>query len=282
MSEITARADHPQTLSEAACRVLHEASPASKVVLTRQFASAWLNGDITDIGNQAPPIRPERPSRPELKHPHDLPRRGKGKLAGKCAFLHAIAHIELNAIDLAWDIVCRFVDEDMPRSFYDDWVGVALDEAEHFDLLEKCLQALDSGYGALAAHDGLWEAAITTKDDLLERLAIVPMILEARGLDTTPVAVQRLQQAQDFETASVLQKIGDEEMPHVAAGVRWFEFLCERRDLDPVPTFHAIAAARYAGRLKPPFNVAARDQAGMAQAYYQPDETINSDTSTPA
>lgn len=270
----------PENLCDAACRVLNEPSPASKVELTRRFAKSWSDGRLTEIGNQMPPERPQRPGRPALKHPNDLPRRGKGGLTGKRAFLHAIAHIELNAIDLAWDIVCRFVHEDMPRAFYDDWVGVALDEAEHFDLLEDRLQSLESGYGELAAHDGLWEAATTTKNDLLERLAIVPMILEARGLDTTPGAVQRLKQARDFETATLLQKIGDEEVPHVAAGVRWFEYLCERRDLDPVPTFHSIAKTRYAGRLKPPFNEAARNLAGMDQAYYQPEAPARQDKST--
>ncbi len=261
----------PPTLCDAACRVLSAPDPAQKVTLTRCFAAAWQNGTISQIGEQHPPDRPARPARPELKHPNHMPRRGKGGLAGKRAFLHAIAHIELNAIDLAWDLVCRFVHENMPPAFYDDWVAVALDEANHFALLDDRLHSLDAAYGDLAAHDGLWEAALTTRDDLLARLAIVPMILEARGLDITPTAVQRLQQAGDFETAGILEKIGREEMPHVAAGVHWFEFICARRSLAAVPTFRKLAATRYAGRLKPPFNVAARDQAGMDPAYYQAD-----------
>ncbi|NQW01398.1 MAG: ferritin-like domain-containing protein [Rhodospirillales bacterium] len=259
----------PATLCEAACRVLNEPSPAQKVALTRRFAAAWQQGGISQPGRQTPPERPARPARPLLKPPAEMPRRGKGGLAGKCAFIHAIAHIELNAIDLAWDIICRFTDEPMPRAFHDDWVGVAMDEANHFALLEARLNGLDAAYGDLPAHDGLWEAALTTKDDLLARLAVVPLILEARGLDTTPAAVARLIQAGDVETADLFRKIAEEEIPHVAAGLRWFEFLCARRGLAPIPTFHQLAASRYAGRLKPPFNTEARSQAGMDQAYYR-------------
>lgn len=258
----------PDHLCRAAYQILNEAVPERKVTLTRHYAKAWRQGDISEVGDQMPPDRPSRPDRPELKHPNDMPKRGKSGPAGKRAFIHAIAHIELNAIDLAWDIVCRFTNEEMPRAFYDDWVGVALDEAEHFVLLANRLKGLDAKYGDLPAHDGLWEAALTTKDDLLERLAIVPLILEARGLDTTPKAIERLEQARDFESATIIKKIGEEEIPHVAAGIRWFEFLCKRRNIRPVPTFHQIAAQRYAGRIKPPFNTAARDKAGMDEAYY--------------
>ena len=243
----------PKSLSEAALRVLCEPTPADKVDLTRRFAKAWQAGEISDIGSHHPPDRPARPGRPELKPPDQVPRRGKGGIEGKRAFIHAIAHIELNAIDLAWDIVCRFTDEDLPPAFYDDWVGIALDEAEHFDLLLARLHKLGGDYGDLSAHDGLWEAAQTTNDDLAARLALVPMILEARGLDTTPIAVQRFRDSNDQETADILDKIGNEEIPHVAAGVRWFEFLCHRCGIPPVATFHKIVTAQYKGRIKPHF-----------------------------
>ncbi len=197
-----------------------------------------------------------------------MPRRRKGGLAGRQAFVHAIAHIELNAIDLAWDIVARFTDENLPRAFYDDWTGVALDEADHFDMLCRRLGELGCAYGDLPAHDGLWEAAETTADDLLARLAIVPMILEARGLDTTPHAVADLERHDDHETAAILAKIGEEEVPHVAAGVRWFEYLCERRDIEPVAHFHALRQARFKGALKPPFNREMRTKAGMNPEYF--------------
>jgi uncharacterized ferritin-like protein (DUF455 family) len=260
----------PKTLTEAACCVLNEPNPNTKVELTRSFADAWTSGLITGIGTHFPPDRPARPSLPELKHPANMPRRRKTGFQGKRAFIHSIAHIELNAIDLAWDIVCRFVYEDMPNAFYNDWVGVALDEAQHFSMLVSLLNSLEASYGDLAAHDGLWEAANTTKGDLASRLALVPMILEARGLDTIPAAVQRFHDAGDIETMAILDQIGAEEIPHVAAGVRWFEFICNRRGVLSVSTFYEIVSSHYKGCIKPPFNIAARTAAGMSKAYYQP------------
>jgi len=260
--------DIPATLSGAALSVLLEPSAAGKVERTRAYAAAWSERRMTEIGWTNPPDRPARPTRPQLRPPRDMPKRRKGAATGRAAFVHAIAHIELNAIDLAWDVMARFTDEALPKAFYDDWVGVALDEAEHFAMLAARLAELGSGYGDLPAHDGLWQAATDTADDLLARLAVVPMILEARGLDTTPGAVQRLTAAGDKETARLLETIGREEIPHVAAGVRWFEFLCERRGLQPVATFRQLARSRYNGVMKPPFNHAARAAAGMAEPYY--------------
>lgn len=215
------------------------------------------------------PHRPARPEKPQLLLPGEMPKRRKGGEAGRAAFIHAIAHIELNAIDLAWDIVARFVDEDMPDAFYSDWVRVALDEADHFDMLNGRLSAMGMSYGDLPAHDGLWEAAERTSDDLLARLALVPMVLEARGLDTTPKAVADLEKAGDRESADMLAKIGREEVPHVAAGVRWFEYLCARRAIEPITTFHGLVHQRFAGTMKPPFNHEARQLAGMAVGYYE-------------
>jgi len=183
-----------------------------------------------------------------------MPKRKPGGAAGRIAVIHAIAHIELNAIDLAWDIVARFTGEDMPRGFYGDWVQVAVDEADHFDLLDQRLTDLGAAYGDLPAYDGLWEAAETTADDLLARLALVPMVLEARGLDTTPQAVRRFRAGGDDDTADILARIAEEEIPHVAAGVRWFRFLCARRGIDAVATFHALTRQNFNGHLKPPFN----------------------------
>ena len=261
----------PPTLTEAACFVLKEPDPHTKVELTRSFANAWASGLITKVGTQFPPDRPARPDLPKLKHPSEMPRRRKTGFQGKLAFIHSIAHIELNAIDLAWDIVCRFVHEDLPICFYNDFVGIALDESEHFAMLVRRLNSLKTHYGDLAAHDGLWEAADKTKDDLASRLALVPMILEARGLDTSPTAAKRFKNSGDTETAAILDQIGAEEMPHVAAGVRWFEFICKRRGVLSVPTFHDIVTSQYKGRIKPPFNVAARTAAGMSKEYYQPE-----------
>ena len=200
-----------------------------------------------------------------------MPRQRKTGFQGKLAFIHSIAHIELNAIDLAWDIVCRFVHEDLPICFYNDFVGIALDESEHFAMLVRRLNSLKTHYGDFAAHDGLWEAADKTKDDLASRLALVQMILEARGLDTSPTAAKCFEDAGDTETAAILDQIGAEKMPHVAADIRWFEFICKRQGVLSVPTFHEIVTSRYKCKIKPPFNVAARTAAGMPKEYYQPE-----------
>ncbi len=260
----------PRTLSAAAVHVLTTPDKAAKVDLTRAYADAWTAGRIADVGDSTPPERPSRPSKPELLAPNLMPKRAKGSPAGRAAFAHAIAHIEFNAIDLAWDIVARFTHENMPKAFYDDWVATALDEAEHFAMLDRRLGDLGFAYGDLSAHDGLWQAAMDTADDLMARLAVVPMVLEARGLDTTPVAAGKLRRQGDAETADMLEIIGEQEMPHVAAGVRWFEFLAHRRGVATVPTFHAIVRARFVGLLKPPFNAEARLAAGMPAAYYEP------------
>jgi uncharacterized ferritin-like protein (DUF455 family) len=197
-------------------------------------------------------------------------RRNFGSPAGRLALLHALAHIELNAIDLAWDIVARFAGGDLPREFFDDWVGVAAEEAEHFALLAARLEALGGCYGALPAHDGLWEAAAATAHDLLARLAVIPLVLEARGLDVTPEMMLRLQRAGDPESAAVLERIYRDEVGHVAVGVRWFDRLCRASDLDPAAVYRDRVQRYFSGALKPPFNREARDRAGFPAAYYEP------------
>src|SRR5438477_8915985 len=187
-------------LAEAAAAILAAGEPAEKVALSRALAARWRAGGMT-VGHAMPPPRPARPTRPVLCPPRDMPRRRNfGSLAGRIALIHALAHIELNAIDLAWDILARFGDPALPRGFCDDWVGVAAEEAEHFVLLAGRLDALGAGYGDLPAHDGLWEAAAATAHDLLARLAIVPLVLEARGLDVTPGVICRLEGAGDTES----------------------------------------------------------------------------------
>ena len=190
--------------------------------------------------------------------------------AGRIALLHALAHIELNAIDLAWDIIARFASAERLREFYDNWVGVAAEEAEHFALLADRLAALGSAYGELPAHDGLWEAAAETSDDLLARLAVVPLVLEARGLDVTPEMILRLERAGDRDSAAILQRVYQDEIGHVAGGARWFERLCRARGLDPLAAFHDRVRRYFNGVLKAPFNRDARDLAGLAAGYYEP------------
>ena len=197
-------------------------------------------------------------------------RRNLGSPAGRAALLHALAHIELNAIDLALDLLARFAGEDLPRAFCDDWVGVAAEEARHFMLLTRRLGEMGLAYGDLPAHDGLWEAAEATKGDLLARLAVVPLVLEARGLDVTPLMAARLEAAGDRDSARLLRRIAQEEIGHVAIGRRWFEHACRREGLDPVSVFHERVRRCFRGELKPPFNRSAREAAGLTAAFYEP------------
>ena len=197
-------------------------------------------------------------------------RRAGGSLAGRIALLHALAHIELNAIDLAWDVIARFSREALPRDFYDEWVTVAAEEAMHHALVSRRLEALGAGYGDLPAHDGLWEAAQVTAHDLLARLAVVPLVLEARGLDVTPDMILRLKRFGDGESVAALTVIYEDEIGHVATGRRWFEWLCARRGQAPVETYHALVRRYFKGALKPPFNREGRDAAGFAAAFYEP------------
>jgi uncharacterized ferritin-like protein (DUF455 family) len=198
-----------------------------------------------------------------------MPKR-RGGSGGRVALLHALAHIELNAIDLAWDIIARFADDALPRAFYDDWVGVAEEEARHHALLAERLAALGAAYGDLPAHDGLWQAAQATAHDLLARLAVVPLVLEARGLDVTPAMIERLNRFGDAPSAAVLQVIYDDEIGHVAIGMRWFAWLCAERGAEPVATYQNLVRRHFKGALKPPFNRSGRDAAGLAEHYYAP------------
>ena len=195
-------------------------------------------------------------------------RRAFGSAAGQVALLHALAHIELNAIDLAWDLVARFCGEPLPRDFFDDWVGVASDEAVHFELLTERLADFGARYGDLPAHDGLWEAAEATANDLLARLAVVPLVLEARGLDVTPEMAAQLARLGDLQSADVLRRIYCDEIGHVAAGVRWFDELCGARGLIAADVFRERIGHYFKGELKPPFNHEARAAAGFPKHYY--------------
>jgi uncharacterized ferritin-like protein (DUF455 family) len=247
------------------------AEPARKVALTEAAAAGWREGALGEIGNARPPDRPARPPRPLLLPPREMPkRRGGGGTATRIALLHAVAHIELNAIDLAWDLIARFADRAPARAFFDDWVDVAAEEAKHFGLLAARLHALGAAYGDLPAHDGLWEAAAATAGDLLARLAVVPLVLEARGLDVTPAMIARLERAGDRESAALLNIIYAEEIGHVAAGRRWFEHFCAAAGLAAEPTYHRLVRQYFRSALKPPFNAAAREAAGLPAAFYEP------------
>jgi len=258
------------SLSAAACSVLREPSVAGKISLTQEIAGHWFEGSIADIGDVRPPDRPARPAQPELLSPRDMPKRNARGDKGRIALIHAIAHIELNAIDLAWDIIARFTAYDLPRDFYNDWIGVAVDEARHFGLLVNYLSYHGQAYGDFPAHDGLWQAAEDTSHDLLARLAIVPMVLEARGLDTTPPTIAKLREVGDDHAAEILATIAEEEIAHVAAGVRWFNYVCEQQKLEPTKTFQTLVKQHFKGQVKPPFATEAREQAGFSAEYYLP------------
>lgn len=255
-------------LTQAALEVLNTADAGAKADASRAAARWWHDSPGAPVGNAAALERPARSERPPLKPPREMPRRRYSGKRGRIALLHAVAHIELNAIDLAWDLVARFPDTDWPRDFYSDWVRVGDDEARHFTMLRERLQELGADYGDLPAHDGLWEAAHSTRHDPLARLAIVPMVFEARGLDVTPGMISRLERAGDEDSCRLLRLILQEEISHVAAGRRWFEWLCERRGLDPVATWRELVHSSYSSVIKPPFNQTARDEAGIRKAYY--------------
>jgi uncharacterized ferritin-like protein (DUF455 family) len=258
------------SLTEAALAVLNAAEPADKVRLSAMTAAAWRSGNLQTLGAARPPDRPARPSEPQTLPPKQMPKRRLGGEGGKIAMLHALAHIELNAIDLGWDIVARFADQGLPKAFFDDWVAVAMEEARHFAALETLLETLGSYYGALPAHDGLWEAAQKTSGDLLARLAIIPMSLEARALDTAPSTIARLTEAGESSIVAVLNPILEDEIVHVAAGVRWFNHLCQAAGLAPASHYQQIVRAHFTKGLKAPFNREARDRAGFPPAYYEP------------
>ena len=238
---------------------------------TRALVAEWRDGSITDIGESAPPDRPGRPPLPELRPPRDVPkRRITGGVAGRVALLHAIAHIELNAIDLALDMACRYTDQSLPRDFYHDWLSVADDEARHFMMLNDRLALLDAQYGDLPAHDGLWQAAQETAHDLLGRLAIAPLVLEARGLDVTPTMINKLNDIGDHESATALGIIMHDEVGHVLIGKRWFDYVCGMHRRDPVSSWHMLVKRYFKGPLKPPFNIEAREAAHFSAAFYGP------------
>ena len=255
------------TLGEAARAVLLTPDPHAKRRAARALARSWRRGDLDHRCDAPMPDRPAWPDRPELLSPGQMPRRRGGSERGRIAMLHALAHIEFVAIDLAVDLVGRFGGE-FPRAFVDDWIGVAADEAMHFALLDRRLRQLGSFYGELPAHAGLWEAAEATADDALARLAIVPMVLEARGLDVTPATVDRFRAAGDEASAKILSRIYNDEIRHVTAGTAWFGRKCDEMGFNVVETWQSLVKSRFRGSLKPPFNDSARHQAGLTQDFY--------------
>ncbi|MEM1384095.1 MAG: ferritin-like domain-containing protein [Pseudomonadota bacterium] len=255
-------------------RVLRTADPWDKTALSRALAAAWQEareaGETPLIGGAAPPEEPARPAEPVLRDPREMPKRRPGSAEGRAALLHAIAHIELNAVDLHWDMIARYTHVPMPLGFFDDWVKAADEESKHFGLLSDRLVALGSGYGALPAHAGMWRSAAATAHDLKARLAVVPMVLEARGLDVTPGMIDAFTRAGDTDSAAALATIYAEEVGHVAYGAKWFNFLCGRGNEDPKIVFHDLVRRYFGPQLRPPFNDEKRAEAGLPLDFYWP------------
>ena len=252
-------------LRRCALRALLLASPPDKVAATRQLYEARKQCALDANGHIAEPEGvPGRPERPALVAHQAVPARSAFTLAGRAALLHSIAHIEFNAINLALDAVWRF--QGMPEAYYDDWLQVASEEALHFTLLNDHLQTMGVRYGDLDAHDGLWEMARRTADDITARMALVPRTLEARGLDATPPIQAKLRQAGDRRAVEILDVILRDEVGHVAIGNRWYRWLCERDGRDAQALYPELAARYNAPRHRPPFNLGARRMAGFTEA----------------
>lgn len=257
------------SISAACYTVLTTADPRAKVMAARACARDWRLGRLAHSFDVQMPDRPARPDTPELLPPNRMPKRGKGgSERGRIALIHALAHIEFAAIDLAFDMAGRFGGQ-FPPEFVDDWMKVGADEAMHFALLDRRLNQLGSHYGAMPAHDGLWDAAAATAHDVLARLAVVPMVLEARGLDITPITIERFSAAGDVATTRILTRILNDEITHVRAGITWFESGCSAQNVTPQPLWKDLVQRYFRGLIKPPFNDSARDSAGLTREYYQ-------------
>ncbi|MEJ2403230.1 MAG: ferritin-like domain-containing protein [Candidatus Thiodiazotropha sp.] len=253
------------SLYQAARACLLCSSVERKLELSETVASAWEAGDLLLSGwTPADDLWVAgHPPRPVLVHPHELPRRRIGSETGRLALIHALAHIEFNAVNLAWDAVQRY--PGLPEDFYQDWIQVALDEVAHFRLLRERLRQAGVDYGEFPAHNGLWEMALRTAHDPLVRMALVPRMLEARGLDVTPGIMARFKEIGDHQTVSALQVILREEVGHVQSGSRWFHYLCEQRGVDPEETYFELLHDYVKGEIRCPLHRQAREQAGFSR-----------------
>ena len=254
-----------KNLRQEALRCLLITDPLTKVEQTYQIYQQWLKGElalsekILDV-----PDMPGHPDKPELVSPRDLPRRRNNAKTGNATLIHAITHIEFNAINLAWDAIARF--PDLPRQFYDDWARVAFEEAQHFTLLRNHLLSLGYDYGDFPAHTGMWEMAQKTHHDPLIRMALVPRVLEARGLDVTPKMMNKLRGSGDHRAVEILEIILKEEIGHVKIGTYWFNYLCDKGNVDPLTTFKDLLDNYFDGELRGPFNTEARKLADFTDA----------------
>ncbi len=252
------------SLFERTAICLDACEPAQKVELTQMLYADWCAGKLQiDSSFKAPDIGAVgRPDKPDLVAPREVSRRSMHTDEGRVVLCHALAHIEFNAINLALDAVYRF--NNMPDAYYADWLKVASEEAYHYTLLESYLHNRDAKYGDFNAHNGLWEMAQLTAHDVMIRMALVPRVLEARGLDVTPGILRKLAQSKDTEFIGHLEIIHRDEIGHVAIGSHWFKYLCEQRKLDYRETFKQLIRDYMKGSLRGPFDEIARLQAGFS------------------
>eukprot|EP00043_Microstomoeca_roanoka_P025368 m.8484 g.8484 ORF g.8484 m.8484 type:complete len:297 (+) comp5459_c0_seq1:150-1040(+) len=273
------QAGEPTDINVWAVKILKTVDPEEKVALTQRAAKLWDANLLTFNTTDAPPDTPERPATLKVVDPRDMKLGKGGTLSSRIAILHSLANIEQWAIDLAWDMIARFggqrfgsEKEILPKDFFTDFVRVAEDESRHYGSLAARLLQLGSSFGELPVHNGLWQSASDTAHDILARLAIVHMVHEARGLDVTPTTILKFERNNDAESAAMLTVIYNEEISHVTAGMRWFRYVCsvDHAEQDPIMIFHDLVRKYFHGFLKPPFNEAARSQAGFTPDWYEP------------
>lgn len=257
-----------QSVSSAIRAALLTGDPKAKCFAARDVARRWRMGKLAFEFDEPMPSEPARPDAPELLAPSQMPKRGKfGSERARIALWHSLAHIEFVAIDLALDMAGRFGSE-MGEEFVSDFLYVAADEAMHFALLARKLESLGSHYGALPAHGGLWQAAHDTRADVAARLAVVPMVLEARGLDVTPATLERVTAAGDSHGAKILSRILDDEIRHVGFGTKYFLKIAEKHSANPESLWKSLVREHFRGAVKPPFNDSARLAAGLSRDFY--------------
>lgn len=266
----------PRTLCDYGLRVLYSKDGTEKATLTQEASRQWQDNQLELEDERSrdvvPPDRPARPPLPELREKKFTPGPKEAGVTLPVYLLHSLAHIELNAVDLGWDLVLRFRNEKLPPQFYSDWLSILSDEARHFMLLCKRLQASASFYGAIPSHDSLLRDGQATGNNLKARIAVVQLVHEAHGLDSWERLVKRFYSADDHESARLVDTICREEVDHVNKGLKWFKYLCERDGVDAVQYFHEVVR-QYALPIPGPFNTKARNEAGMPQEWYVPLET---------
>lgn len=249
---------------------LHTADVDAKLAQVAALQHAWQRGEISHFQALTPPVAipiPGRPPRPEMVSALQVEKRKLSTVEGRAALIHSLAHIEFNAINLALDALYRF--RDLPREFYDDWLRVAAEEAYHFSLLRAHLRTSGYDYGDFSAHNGLWDMAVSTAHDPMIRMALVPRVLEARGLDALPAIMHKLTSCGETTAADILAIILRDEIGHVAVGNRWYAYFCELRGLDPVATFRTLLREYKAPKLRDPLHTTARLAAGFTPAEMQ-------------